>query len=233
MRDPIEATETELLAAIAAQPDDHTRLVYADWLLSRGDRRGELIQLDVRERTTPGGLTHPDQLASLLRLAAELGFPHLPDPDAEILPFEQLGRDERGLARLYGFYHDYRVTHDGHTYRLVYSEVLDLSIDDGDRIENTTLDIHRRWTDQETNVVLSIVSRAIRDGTPFATLRFPTGAMMLEHPAHRLGPLPLYFSAEIVEDFDAPWMLRARDHARWYAIYDRMMAGYARTSPSK
>jgi uncharacterized protein (TIGR02996 family) len=224
VKDPTEATEAELLAAIAAQPDDHTRLVYADWLLARGDRRGELIQLDVRERTTPGGLSHPDQMASLLRLAAELGFPYLPDPDAELLPFEQLGRD-----------HDYQVTHDGHHYQLVRRDraTLVLTIDHGEPIENTTLQIERRWTDQETNVVLSMVSHAIRAGTPFATLWFPTGAMMLKHPAHRLGPLPVYYSAEIIEDFDAPWMLRARDHARWYAIYDRMMAGYSRTSPRK
>jgi uncharacterized protein (TIGR02996 family) len=38
-----------LLAAIIADPDDdRPRLVYADWLLDRGDVRGELIQLQVR-----------------------------------------------------------------------------------------------------------------------------------------------------------------------------------------
>lgn len=36
----------ELLAAVIADPDDvERRLVYADWLLERGDSRGELIQL--------------------------------------------------------------------------------------------------------------------------------------------------------------------------------------------
>ena len=39
-------TEAELLAAIHADPrDDAPRLVYADWLLERGDVRGELIVL--------------------------------------------------------------------------------------------------------------------------------------------------------------------------------------------
>ena len=222
MKAPEDASEAELLAAIAAQRDDHTRQVYADWLLARGDRRGELIELDLRERRTPGGLAHPDQMASLLRLAAEFGFPHLPDPDSELLAFEQLGRD-----------HDYRFSDNGHIFRLTRTTTFTLTMDGGQPIENTTLRIERRWTDQETNVILSIVNRAIKDGrgrSAFATLWFPSGAMMAKHPAHRLGPLPLYFSAEIDEDFGASWMLRARDHARWYEIYDRMMAGYSPTS---
>lgn len=42
-------TQGELLAAIRAQPeDDAPRLVYADWLLERGDARGELITLQCR-----------------------------------------------------------------------------------------------------------------------------------------------------------------------------------------
>lgn len=216
-------TEEELVAAIVAMAaaelgstelSDQARLVYADWLMARGDRRGELIALDVRDRATPGGLQNPDQISTLLRLAAELGFPHIPDPCAHILPFEQLGRVD----------HDYRVEHDGHRYTLARAF---LTIDDGAPRENPTLRIPRRWTDEETNVILSIISRAIRTNTPFETLVFPDD--MRSHPDHRLGPLPMYHSAEVLEDFDAPWMLRARDHARWYAIYDRMMAGYART----
>ena len=213
-----EASEAELLAAIVAQPTDETRLVYADWLLARGDRRGELIHLDLLERTTP--LTHPDQLASLLRLAAEYGFPHLPDPDAELLAFTQDGREDA-----------YELDHDGRHYRLVHRNgALELTAGGDTPLANTTLQVQRRWTDQETNVILTITNHAIRSRQRFDMLWFPSGAMMLKHPAHRLGPLPRYFSAEIVEDFDAPWMLRARDHARWYAIYDRMMAGYSPTS---
>ncbi len=39
--------ESELIAAIVADPEDReARLVYADWLLERGDRRGELVRGD-------------------------------------------------------------------------------------------------------------------------------------------------------------------------------------------
>lgn len=42
-------SEQEHLAAIRAAPDDDApRLVYADWLIERGDPRGELIQLQCR-----------------------------------------------------------------------------------------------------------------------------------------------------------------------------------------
>ena len=42
-------SEQDLLAAIVANPDDlDARLVYADFLESRGDSRGELIQLSVQ-----------------------------------------------------------------------------------------------------------------------------------------------------------------------------------------
>ncbi len=75
-----------------------------------------------------------------------------------------------------------------------------------------------------------MVTRAIRVGQPFGYIQFPTAETMSRVPEHRLGPLPMYFSAEIIEDFASNWMLRARDHARWYAIYDRMMAGYSPTS---
>ena len=41
-------TEAELVAAVAAEPDDDApRLVYADWLTQRGDPRGELMHLQI------------------------------------------------------------------------------------------------------------------------------------------------------------------------------------------
>lgn len=47
--------EREFLAAIAADPaDDGLKLVYADWLDDRGDRRGQIIRLSVELRR----LTH-------------------------------------------------------------------------------------------------------------------------------------------------------------------------------
>lgn len=49
-----EATGAELLAAIIAEPDDRVRrMVYADWLVSRGDAQGELIALCERRRSQP------------------------------------------------------------------------------------------------------------------------------------------------------------------------------------
>jgi len=49
--------EAALLAAIAASPDDdRPRLVYADWLLERGEARGELIQIQIAlARSGSGG----------------------------------------------------------------------------------------------------------------------------------------------------------------------------------
>lgn len=47
-------TERALLAGIVANPDDDApRLVYADWLLERGDARGEFIRLDVEYTRAP------------------------------------------------------------------------------------------------------------------------------------------------------------------------------------
>jgi len=46
-------TEQQLLAGIVANPDDDgARLVYADWLLERGDAKGEFIRLDVEYART-------------------------------------------------------------------------------------------------------------------------------------------------------------------------------------
>ena len=47
-----DTTGDELLAAIVAEPDaTEPRLVYADWLIARGDARGELIQLCEHRRS--------------------------------------------------------------------------------------------------------------------------------------------------------------------------------------
>jgi uncharacterized protein (TIGR02996 family) len=79
--------ERELLAAIASAPlDDRPRLVYADWLLERGDPRGELIQVQVALAREASG-----ELAVRLRARerelvemhheAWLGTPFHPDID--------------------------------------------------------------------------------------------------------------------------------------------------------
>ena len=218
------ATESELLAAIAASPDDATRLVYADWLLARGDVRGELIILDHMERTTPDGIAKPDQVGQLLRLAAEHGFPHLPDPDVELLAFEQVGRTNE----------HWRLQHDGHAYAIQrLGRTLTLAIDGGTKIENGTLAITGRWTDAQTNALLTVMMNVIKNKADFQMLWFPAVDVIEQLPAHRLGPLPRYVSAEVIEDFGGDWLLQARDHARWYAIYERMMKGFSRTSSFK
>jgi uncharacterized protein (TIGR02996 family) len=58
--------EAELLAAICEDPA--AQLVYADWLIHRGDPRGPLLVLEYRDRTTPGGLRDPEALTALLWL---------------------------------------------------------------------------------------------------------------------------------------------------------------------
>ena len=61
--------ETELLAAIAADPDDpDSQLVIADWLLAQGDPRGELI-VAVLSDAIRAGTPFP-----------ELRFPFMRDP---------------------------------------------------------------------------------------------------------------------------------------------------------
>jgi uncharacterized protein (TIGR02996 family) len=46
--------ENAFLASLRASPaDDTTRLVYADWLDERGDRRGEFLRVAVAARTAP------------------------------------------------------------------------------------------------------------------------------------------------------------------------------------
>lgn len=64
-RDRHRDDEERLLRAIYAAPeDDGPRLVYADWLLERGDERGELISLSLR------GEVDAPRLAQLVRRAA-------------------------------------------------------------------------------------------------------------------------------------------------------------------
>lgn len=60
-------SEAELLEAIRADPaDDGARLVYGDWLLERGDVRGEIVQLQLR---------YPRRKAQLAKAIAKLPRP--------------------------------------------------------------------------------------------------------------------------------------------------------------
>jgi uncharacterized protein (TIGR02996 family) len=49
--------EARFLAAIAADPsDDEARLVYADWLIERGDPRGEYLRVEIAVYNGPSRL---------------------------------------------------------------------------------------------------------------------------------------------------------------------------------
>ncbi len=82
-------TEAELLAAIYDQPDDDApRLVYMDYLLDRGDPRGELISLQMRKLSR--ALSPDEQRAERMLLHAHV---------ASWLPREILGKVQRASLR--------------------------------------------------------------------------------------------------------------------------------------
>jgi len=61
----------ELLAQILARPDDDAlRAVYGDWLLERGDPRGDFIALQLREARGPSGLPSSENKRREALLAA-------------------------------------------------------------------------------------------------------------------------------------------------------------------
>jgi uncharacterized protein (TIGR02996 family) len=75
--------EAALLAAIYADPaSDHARAVYADWLLERGDPRGELIVLQL------AGVEHPEDVQrerELLQTYARTWRGPLPEDASQIV----------------------------------------------------------------------------------------------------------------------------------------------------
>ena len=65
---PSPRSEAELLAAVHAAPDDDApRLVFADWLLERGDDRGELITLQFQSAAGSATPAQAKQEARLLK----------------------------------------------------------------------------------------------------------------------------------------------------------------------
>jgi uncharacterized protein (TIGR02996 family) len=206
----MEEEEEHLLAAMRAAPDDaRPRLVFADWLLARGDARGELIALDHRARTSELSLPQVDRL---LELSAEHGFPHLPDdPCASILRFTGGGSHPT----------QYETTCEGHHYYLRHRYGFSITVDDGEEIElelNSVDD--NQWTFRETTVILSIVSEAIVTRAPIAGLRFPDEAELRAHPRFHVGRAPLYdFPAELVGARERGWLLELRDYSRWYGLW--------------
>jgi uncharacterized protein (TIGR02996 family) len=206
--------KSKLLELMRAAPDDDgPKLVYADWLLARGDVRGELIVLDQRDRA--GLLAGIDELERLLWLAAEHGFPRLPDdPCARILPFQGGG----------SFPVQYDVDHEGRHYYLRWRYGFSIDVD-YETVLETDLDTltTNQWTFRETTVILAIISGAIRRGAPLSALVFPSGDALPRHPRYHLGRAPAYVLPDEVRA-SAPgsdrWTLQVRDFARWYALWD-------------
>ena len=165
-------TEADLLAAIRANPyDDDARLVYANWLLERGDPRGELLVLEHRETTER--LNDREALTRLLDLAAEHGFLRIPDePAFERLPFETTNDCP---VR-------YDLHHDGHDYVLFYEEfVFEVWIDD-EKLE-VLLDtggLSSYWSTEQAAAILWIVSDAIRMRR-LREIELPSSAAMHAH----------------------------------------------------
>lgn len=212
-----------ILDEIRDDPEDPgSQLVLADWLLERGDPRGELIVLDHRERA--GELDDPAGLERLLLLAAEYTFPCAREPDESTLPFVGGG----------GYPVQYELDWGGHHYYVRYRhEELSVSIDDGAIVtgveypegfpDDFTYVSHGEWTDEETAATLAVLSDAIRYGTPFDALRFPHMPDTLpvyDGGARRVYRLPLRFTQPRGIHRDR-YGLAARDYVRWNAIFDR------------
>jgi uncharacterized protein (TIGR02996 family) len=222
----------ELLAAIEAQPDDpDPQLVLADHLLAAGDPRGELIVLDHVERRAPGGLTDPEAIERLLVLAATYGFPCARDEVEPMLPFE--GTDEYGTrAELHHGGRHYIVNY-GHDSFYVWiidegDDVADFDDDpDGYPLELYALLPHPsfsgHWTDEERAVILTLLSDAIRAGTPLSELQLPYISNPL--PQYPGAPLRAYWLPEpfvtahgLSRDLHG---LPVRDYHRWHALWKR------------
>ena len=82
------------------------------------------------------------------------------------------------------------------------------------------------WTEREASVILTLISDAIRAGTPLADLRFPFASNPL--PSYDGGPMRGY---HLPEDFTAlrglarnRYGLAARDYQRWHSIWHRLLA---------
>lgn len=214
-------TETELLDALRARPDDRgLRLVYADLLVERGDPRGELLILEEQVERAPDD-TAPGWRAGaerLLHLAAEHGFPVLPD-DPDALLDEMVDPSGGG-----GYPVQYDVTCAGRSLYLRYRgggfSITDVTDGRWELLAEPDLPVtgDGEWTDAETNVVLHVVCEALRAGADLATLRFPDP--LDADPRYRLGSFP---RAGLPAEFSdgGRRTLRPRDHDRWWALHRR------------
>jgi hypothetical protein len=194
------------------------RLVYADELLTRGDVRGEILVLESRVEVIDDYPGWRQAAERLLRLTARHGFPVVPDdPDASLLSFDGGG----------SYPVQYEVEHAGVRYYVRYRGG-NFSVDDvTDPNDWRTLAepelpafSEGEWTDEETNVILHILSDAIRAGT-VEQLVFPDP--LDADPRHRRGLYPRYgVPWELKEGWMGdPCTLAARDRDRWMTLYHR------------
>ena len=205
-----------LQAEVAGAPDDVApQLVLADLLLSAGDPRGELIVLDTRERSEPGGIADPVALERYLLLAAEYSFPRAA-PDDPPLAFH--GKSSPSVG--------YILERAGRVYIVRYGAgVMDVDVS-ARTLATWRLRLASRdtWTADETVVILRLLGDAIREGTPLDRLRFPF--MRDPLPVYDGGPLRGY---QLPRAFNEPRGLRRnryglapRDYTRWLALWARL-----------
>lgn len=223
---------SELIAAIEADPhDEASQLVIADYLQAEGDPRGDLIILDHTERR--GRLDDPAALDQLLLLAAEYSFPRA-DPNEPMLPFVRTSQTTYEVV--HGAYR-YTLEHEDSRWDSEYMITVDpleppLPDPDGDDTgwpHYHFLDLHVAypWTDDQENLILTIVGDVIRADTPFEGLRFPFNGI-LSFPQYPGSPLRCYMvPIDFLIAHDSlrnRFGLAARDYRRWHAIWDRLRA---------
>ena len=205
-----------LQQAIAAAPHDQMpQLVLADFLQDAGDPRGELIALDLFERTTPGGIADLEALLRYLLLAAEYSFPRAL-PDDPPLVFHGYGlRSPRFTAE-----------HAGERYTVAFhNRHLTVTC----RVPRLSCALERTqdanwWTSEETAVILRLIGDAILAGTHLGSLRFPL--MRESLPVYDGGPLRGYrLPKSFLKRFGLPkdrYGLAPRDLERWTTTWNRL-----------
>jgi uncharacterized protein (TIGR02996 family) len=198
------ATDSQWLAALRREP-----LVYADWLLDRGDTRGELIVLQEREAELDA-----EQLLRLLELSAEHGFVRLPDdPDDDVLRFA--GGFASGEAV------EYELVYGGRDYRVLESGKLAITVD-GETVYSSTP--RHMVRPEAANVVLSELSDAIILGAPPGSIELAED--LAADPRYRIGRFP---TEPVPTDLAARWSpgrryVDFRDLARWRSLAARWRA---------
>ena len=226
--------EAELLDAIRRDPGDDAALqVYADWLLGRGDTRGELVLLQRREPE----LDDPAALERLLELSAEHGFLRVPDdPDAEILRFTGGVEAGRTQVRI-----TYELAHAGRSYRVVddyFAGWIRIEVDgalvreDRTRGERRARDAGRvalgasLLRPEAASVILHAISGAIVRGRGFDDVVYPDGVRLTSNPYYRVTRFP---TTPVPDELAARWPrvqgreIELRDLAQWRALYDRWL----------